>query len=328
MDGATVDFTLTRLEAEGGRLELEGTWTGVRGMRFVRPALVVHSAGGERTLLAVLEHKPWPAEDGQPWRAAFPWDGGDLDPAHAELAVAPSIVVPLGEPDPDVAADPQIALRHRLAEAEERTRRLEAEVGFLRREREELVAPDVVERGQAAADEARAAVQAERDAAVAARQAAVAERDEARAQGDAVRAERDAAIAARDAVRDELADRERQAHGSAQRREAALQERDAARRERDEVAARQRAAEHEAETVGHDRERVAAELEAARGELRSIEAERDDAAARPAGTVPRPVRPPREHAAVATRADWAARTAAILAVLVLLILAVTFLKAI
>jgi hypothetical protein len=332
MDGSTVDFALTRFEAvAGGRLEVEGTWSGVRGMRFVRPALVVHTAAGERTLLAVLEHKPWPAEDGRPWRAAFPWDGGELDPADAELAVAPSIVVPLGTPDPGAVADPQVVLRHRLAEAEERTRRLEAEVGFLRRERDEMVAPDVVERRRAAADTEHAAAQtallAERDAAVAARRAALAERDDARAERDAARSERDAAQAARDAAHRELADRERQAQGSAQRREAALQDRDAARREREAIAERQRAAERETETVARERERVAAELEDARSELRSAEAERDDALSRPAGMVPRPARPEPRHAAVAVRADWAARTAAIVAVLVLLVLAITFLKA-
>src|SRR3954470_24361223 len=97
MDGAAVDFALTRLEAvDGARLEVEGTWSGVRGVRFVRPALVVRGdAGDERTLLADLEHKPWPALDGETWVAAFPWTGGEPDVTNTELAVAPSIVVPL-----------------------------------------------------------------------------------------------------------------------------------------------------------------------------------------------------------------------------------------
>ncbi|HEV7751309.1 MAG TPA: hypothetical protein VGO71_07195 [Baekduia sp.] len=332
MDGSTVGFALTRFEAvAGGRLEVEGTWSGVRGMRFVRPALVVHAAAGERTLLAVLEHKPWPAEDGRPWRAAFPWDGGALDPADAELAVAPSVVVPLAAPDPGAAADPQVVLRHRLAEAEERARRLEAEVGFLRRERDGMVAPDLVERRRAAVDTEHAAAQAallaERDAAATARRAALAERDEARAERDAARSDRDAAQAQRDSALRELADRERQAQGSAQRREAALQERDVARREREEIAERQRAVERETETVARERERVAAQLEDARGELRSAEVERDHALSRPAGVVPRPAGPQRAHAADAVRADWAARIAAIVGVLVLLVLAITFLKA-
>jgi hypothetical protein len=43
--------------------------------------------------------------------------------------------------------------------------------------------------------------------------------------------------------------------------------------------------------------------------------------------VPVAARAPREHEGDAARADWAARTAAILAVLVLLVLAITLLQA-
>jgi hypothetical protein len=92
---ARVAFQLERLEAGAdGLLEVEGTWSGVRGMRFVRPALVIRDGAHQRTLLATLEHKPW-APDSRPWRASFPWDGGELDPERAELAVAPSVIVPL-----------------------------------------------------------------------------------------------------------------------------------------------------------------------------------------------------------------------------------------
>ena len=80
----------------------KGRGPGVRGVRFVRPALVVRdrATGGEKTLLADLEHKPWPANEGEPWVAAFPWPDGRRgaeppDVARTELAVAPSIVVPL-----------------------------------------------------------------------------------------------------------------------------------------------------------------------------------------------------------------------------------------
>jgi hypothetical protein len=323
MDGATVNFVLTRFEAvDGARLEVEGRWTGVRGMRFVRPALVVHQAGGERTLLAVLDHKPWPAEEGQPWLAAFPWQGGDLDPAQAELAVAPSIVVPLAEPDPDTVADPQVALRHRLAEAEDRTRRLEAEVGFLRREREERPAPEVIERDQAAAESARATALTERDAAVAARQAAVAERDEA--------------VAERDALREQLRERQRAAEGAAAHREQAVAERDAAVERVAEVE-RDAEVEHDAGQDADDaasraaegeRDRLRAEVEEARRELEALRAEREEAPARPAAAVPaRRAERRRPHEHEWTRSDSVARTAAVLAVLVLLLLAITFLKA-
>src|SRR4051794_27139135 len=141
MNGAAVDFALTRFEAvDGARLEVEGTWSGVRGVRFVRPALVVRdrATGGERTLLAVLEHKPGPATQGEPWVAAFPWPDGLPDVARTELAVAPSIVVPLApaEEPPEgsaatVALDPVDGLRAELAATAEQARRLEAEVAFL-----------------------------------------------------------------------------------------------------------------------------------------------------------------------------------------------------
>jgi hypothetical protein len=390
MDGGAVDFALTRFEAvDGARLEVEGTWSGVRGVRFVRPALVVRSdAGGERTLLADLEHKPWPAQDGEPWVAAFPWTGGEPDVQRTELAVAPSIVVPLaraaGRP---VEADPVDALRTRADEAEERGRRLESEVTFLRREREaprteiqqlraevaglrsEVAAAQADrDRARAERDELRAErdrldalardaaanlaalraeldeVRAERDRLAAAaaaepvperdpeprdreamraelrqRDEARAARDEAAAARDAAVAQRDAAIQERDALRRELREREQVAEGAAARREQALRERDEARRER--AAAEERAAERE-------RQRAAARIEEVEASLAAAEEERDRALAAPAGVAPAPVRARREHEAQSSHADWAARTAAILAVLVLLVLAITFLKAV
>src|SRR6478672_2506147 len=123
VEDARVGFELQRFEAgRDGLLEIEGEWSNVRGMRFVRPALVVRDGGAERTLLATLDHKPW-SPDGRPWRAAFPWAGGE-----------------------PVQADPVDVLRGRLHEAQERIRHLEAEVGFLRREREERTADTDEER--------------------------------------------------------------------------------------------------------------------------------------------------------------------------------------
>src|SRR3954468_1049340 len=234
MNGATVDFALTRFEAvDGARLEVEGTWSGVRGVRFVRPALVVHDDAGERTLLADLEHKPWPAQEGEPWVAAFPSTGGAPDATRAELAVAPSIVVPLARATATRAApqDPVDALRARLAAAEERGRRLEAEVAFLRREREERERP------------AREAVRAE----LRQRDEARAERERALAERDAALAERDALAAERDALRGELRERDQVAEGAARRREQALAERDRARREGEQAAEAARRAVAEAE---------------------------------------------------------------------------------
>jgi hypothetical protein len=161
-----VAFALERFErAADGRLEVEGVWSNVRGVRFVRPALVVHEDGTERTLLAILDDKPWDPE-ARPWRAAFPWDGGDIDPRSAELAVAPSIVVPLKAADGARRGrvDKLAQLRRRLEERDEQVRRLEAEVDFLRRERAELS-----ERadGEGEAREALARAERERDAGLA-----------------------------------------------------------------------------------------------------------------------------------------------------------------
>jgi hypothetical protein len=88
-----------RIAASGpDRLEVSGRWFGVRGRRFVRPTLTVRRDGidGEVRSLADLEHKPWAAQDGEPWIAAFELavDLADAD-AEIELSVAPDIAVAL-----------------------------------------------------------------------------------------------------------------------------------------------------------------------------------------------------------------------------------------
>ena len=95
-----VTFEVERFEwVDGDRLEVIGRWYGLRGHRFVRPVLVVQAADSEqRRLLAVLDHKPWAAEDGDEWIAAFPWEGEPLELTAAELAVAPSLAVDLPAP--------------------------------------------------------------------------------------------------------------------------------------------------------------------------------------------------------------------------------------
>ena len=93
-------FEVERFEwVDGDRLEVTGRWYGLRGHRFVRPVLVVQAADDEqRRLLALLDHKPWAAEDGDEWIAAFPWEGEPLELTAAELAVAPSLAVDLPVP--------------------------------------------------------------------------------------------------------------------------------------------------------------------------------------------------------------------------------------
>jgi hypothetical protein len=85
---------------EDGRVEIVGRWFGVRGRRFMRPALTLTLSedGPDRRWLAELEHKPWEAQDGEPWTAVFPVDIA-LDSASAiELAVAPDIEITVRPP--------------------------------------------------------------------------------------------------------------------------------------------------------------------------------------------------------------------------------------
>jgi hypothetical protein len=67
----------------------------VRGRRFVRPALILSRKGGEVRALADLEHKPWAAQDGEVWTAAFSVDEGLAGAREIELSVAPDITVEL-----------------------------------------------------------------------------------------------------------------------------------------------------------------------------------------------------------------------------------------
>nr|MDP9277085.1 hypothetical protein [Actinomycetota bacterium] len=80
------------------RIEVIGRWYGLRGHRFMRPVLDVSAGDDQRRLLALLEHKPWAAVEGEDWVAAFPWKGEPLDFDDAELALAPSIAVELEPP--------------------------------------------------------------------------------------------------------------------------------------------------------------------------------------------------------------------------------------
>jgi hypothetical protein len=72
-----------------------GRWFGVRGRRFVRPTLTLVHKGAAVRALADLEHKPWAAEDGEVWTAAFSVDEGLDGAREIELSVAPDIVVGL-----------------------------------------------------------------------------------------------------------------------------------------------------------------------------------------------------------------------------------------
>jgi hypothetical protein len=93
-----VVFEPERFELTDGRLELSGRWYGVEGRRFMRPSLIFFRDDGETRLLADLEHKPWAAESGARWHAAFPCDGEVEAFADAQLTVAPDLTVELPAP--------------------------------------------------------------------------------------------------------------------------------------------------------------------------------------------------------------------------------------
>jgi hypothetical protein len=96
----SVTFEVERFEwASDGRLEVVGRWFGLRGHRFLRPTLDVEVAGERRRMLADLEHKPWAAEDGEQWAAAFAWRGERVSLDEAELTVSPDLAVQLPPPD-------------------------------------------------------------------------------------------------------------------------------------------------------------------------------------------------------------------------------------
>src|SRR3954449_4283771 len=98
---STVGFEVERFEwTSADRLEVTGRWFGLRGHRFMRPALIVESGDERRRLLALLEHKPWAADDGEPWTAAFAWEGPKVEVSIAEMSVAPSVAVELPSPTP------------------------------------------------------------------------------------------------------------------------------------------------------------------------------------------------------------------------------------
>jgi hypothetical protein len=98
LQAGRIAFEVSRLEIVGERCQVEGQWFGVRGRRFMRPALTVVVDGKSIRLLADLADKPWAPEDGGPWKAMFPYtiEGGQS--GQAELTVAPDVTITLPAP--------------------------------------------------------------------------------------------------------------------------------------------------------------------------------------------------------------------------------------
>jgi hypothetical protein len=260
---AGVTFELERLDVEGDELVVSGHWSGVRGLRFVRPTLVAD----DRRILATLEHKPWAPSLDRTWVAAFPWDGDDVDLGRLTLAVAPQVTVPLGaagagvpaptlelvpesEPAPDPAsasAPPELAPRDPVDELGAELRAVGQERDGLRRR-----LADAERRATDASTDhdelarARAAAERDRDRALAQLAEAVAAREAAVRTRDRMELAHDEALEARDAAEAELAE--------------ARAQRDEANSQRDEVLLAYRALQRHMQTerAGEDRARTAA----------------------------------------------------------------------
>jgi hypothetical protein len=298
-DTAVTDpgFVVERFGPAGDRLEVAGHWHGLRGRRFVRPVLWLHRGDTRRRLVAVLDHKPWAADDGDPWLAAFAWDGGPLDADRAELEVGRELVVQL--PLPGHKAPPSAPARPRPPSDLERARE---ELSAAARERRAL---------QAALDTATSdagdleRVRAERDRAVEAAERARAERDHAVEAAQRAGAQRDRAVESAEQARadgerlvnDEYRQRERAQEGAdralerARETEAALSlanrqltaaragyaaleaERGEARRQRDEARERLAVAMAEGDELRERLEAVEAERDEVRERLEAAEAE-------------------------------------------------------
>jgi hypothetical protein len=158
-----------------------GRWYGVTGRRFVRPVL---QAPGQRRLIALLDHKPWSAEEGVQWLAAFP-DDGNVGPSR--LQVAPDIAVELPAAGPDAGdGKPRPA---RLTRMPVRPSSLEAEAAPA----DTPTATPRQTNGERQEARRTAEIEAARDAALAEIEAIRQMTDEARADADRLRAELDQA---------------------------------------------------------------------------------------------------------------------------------------
>ena len=273
-------FVVERFAAAGDRLEVAGHWRGVRGRRFVRPVLWLHQGELRRRLVAVLDHKPWAADDGTPWVAAFKWEGGKLDAERAELEVGRDLVVDLPVPGaPASAPEPRPArprapselerVREQLLSATKERRELEAALGAATARAEEL-ARVREERDRAREEARRAREDGERLV-----------NDEYRQRERALQVAEQAAARAREAeAAQRLAERQlgaaRAAHAELETRLSAVT--DELERTRDELAGATAADESgrlrdELASATGESDRLRAELAAASGESERLRAE-------------------------------------------------------
>ena len=278
-------FELERFELEGDRLELSGRWFGVRGRRFVRPTLTPLGGHDRSRMLADLEHKPWAAQDGELWEAAFPWMGNG-GVAKFELSVAPDLSIelpglgaragrsrrltavprrPLIEPgwrfpDPDRVEESSSSAAPELAPPEAELERVRRELDDARAQLEGLRAELVAARGELAErDDQLKLARGDSDAAASARAAAASAAADAIADVDRAASERDRWKAEHDRVLGDL---------------------DELARERDQLAAELGRVDSERNQLAADLARAQAELTELGSALRHARAELDQAARR------------------------------------------------
>ena len=222
---AGVSFEVDRLEVEDDTLVVSGFWSGVRGLRFVRPTLVAD----DRRILATLEHKPWAHSDDSTWTAAFPWDGAAVDADRLTLAVSSQVSVSLGDagavapplravdrsagdarlldieaasPELDPLLEERDALRRRLADAATAHDEAARERAATARDRDRALQQlDEAIAAREAAVRTRARMQVAHDEALAAREAAEAELAQAKAEREEANAQRDEVLLAYRALR-------------------------------------------------------------------------------------------------------------------------------
>ena len=243
----SVTFAVERFGwVDDERLEVAGRWFGLRGQRFLRPTLDVEVDGRNRRLLALLEHKPWAADDGEEWVAAFGWQGEPIQLVSAELAVGPDLAIELPPPtggrpaSPTRSAPP--APSTELRSAGRPRAEVELDLVAARDEVDRLAGELVRLRATHAAriEELQRRLSAEREAAAqltqhlgVARATAADAESESASRLERLEEERDAAVAAGAAALAEVKRVESEREAALRGRAAAEQERDAAVRARD-----------------------------------------------------------------------------------------------
>ena len=308
----SVTFEVERFEwTADDRLEVVGRWFGLRGHRFLRPTLDVEVGGHRRRMLAVLDHKPWAAEEGEEWVAAFTWRGERASLDDAELTVSPDLAVQLPLPEAaarkparakpaEPEADRRPARRPRTAVLEDELSDALAEVGRLTeelakaRESHSDASRELRDRARLAHEETRRLEseleQATGKLATAEAQAesrlkeARCEVDDAEAGRESAVSEASAARAERDAARKKLAELEHQ-------RDALTEARDRPRVERNAWLSRARGAAAEGPRGGAVAGRVPAPSEDAEPPTQRVSPPGEYPAA-PAELTAQPVKPP------------------------------------